>query len=258
MKFITLKMEKLKKLNNKLKILTDANSYNYCFIVLFAIAFLNSFNIEGNMAFDKGFSLFISTRFFIFMLMLIFFYSTNRMVIYFENNYSFSIRLKDKRKYLREIIKYSTFSNFILYLTFIFVSLVILIFKTNIVFIPTYIDSYGISILFYSLIKLIKYFVIINFLSIFGIIIFKTFSKTFSYIYYILLCVLYYNFALNLDIINSFGFKDVLYLTYLNNYQYINLTTEITNFIIVCCIYYIFYELFLLLTIKYNKIKVSN
>ncbi len=256
MKSITLIMEVLKKKSKYFKIITDANNYGLYIIIVILTTFLNSYNLGSSLSFDKAFSLFITTRFYVIILMLFMFFSTNQIINYFEKNYSFSIRLSNKNKYIKEIVKFSTLSNLIFFVIYILISVSFVILKSGSFNNFNYIETYKIPLYLYNIILLIKYFVIINYLSIFGILIHKSNFKIVSYIYYIILLIIYYNSSINTNIINGFSIKDLLFYTYLSPLEYTSLINEINNFIIVSIIYYLIFNIMSYLLLKFRKVKV--
>ena len=152
MKSITLIMEVLKKKSKYFKIITDANNYGLYIIIVILTTFLNSYNLGSSLSFDKAFSLFITTRFYVIILMLFMFFSTNQIINYFEKNYSFSIRLSNKNKYIKEIVKFSTLSNLIFFVIYILISVSFVILKSGSFNNFNYIETYKIPLYLYNII----------------------------------------------------------------------------------------------------------
>lgn len=256
MKYISLMQGKQKKKNNLVSIIL--NSYNYTvFIGLISlVCFFNSFNLSQGYNFDKSFTIFFTTKLFVLMLMAFLFFNTNKIINWLDHNKSFVIRLNNKKNYLRKLINVTTISNIIVFSMFIIISLTMIILKVGFKIEFTNIDYYNVPYIIYDIVLIIKYYVIINFISCFGIIINKCFGKNTSYIFYLFIMIFYYGFSLPINEISGFQISNLIYVYYLESLPYTTYLNEIANFIIVSNIYYILLELFYYTILKYKKIRI--
>lgn len=256
MKSIILKADTSKKPKSWFKILTEANNYTVIIWLMVLACFLNSFNLSLDYDFDKSFYTFITVPFYVLLLMLFIFYSTNKVINYLEKNYSLSIRLNNKKRYIKEIIKVASLSNFLIFIIYLIISVAFVTINSSNFLVINMVEGYNISLLLYDAILLVKYFVIIDFLAIFGFLLYKFFSKNVAYVFYIFSCMVYYNGIMSVNLVNGFHLKDLWLFNYLNGLFYTSLTNDIVNFVIATAVYYLLIQLGLYLGLKYKKIGV--
>lgn len=258
MKSTNLKMGKSLKKNKLLAIILDSYNYKVIIILMMLDCFFNSFNLSLDYNFENSFTIFISTKMYVFTLILFIFYNTNKIKIWFDNNWCYTIRFKNKKNYILDILKNITISNLIIFFMYTIMGLAMVILKVGLDFEFKVINYYKIPVFIYNTFLLIKYFIIINFISCFGVVLSKLFSKFFSYFYYILIFILSYNFSISLNIISEFNIKYLIFNYYLGIQQYNDFFTEIVHFLITSSIYYIILEILIYITIKFKKIAFNR
>lgn len=226
--------------------------------MLILTCFLNLFNIQNGIVYEEAFFSSITNTLFLFVLISLLFISSCITLYYFDKDYTILLRYENKLKYLKKLFISISIVNLIVYCFAMVITLLLLSFKYFGCITFGKISSYNMPFFIYNIFTMIKYFIVINILSLIGICVYKNFGKVFSYIYYSIILILYYMLPVSVDIIGNFSIRNLLFKYYIFPFQYANFYLELLYSLIYICGMMLLIFLFISLTIKYNKVKIDE
>lgn len=241
-----------------IKFILDSNKFKAIFLMLILTCFLNLFNIQNGIVYEEAFFSSITNTLFLFVLISLLFISSCITLYYFDKDYTILLRYENKLKYLKKLFISISIVNLIVYCFAMVITLLLLSFKYFGCITFGKISSYNMPFFIYNIFTMIKYFIVINILSLIGICVYKNFGKVFSYIYYSIILILYYMLPVSVDIIGNFSIRNLLFKYYIFPFQYANFYLELLYSLIYICGMMLLIFLFISLTIKYNKVKIDE
>lgn len=251
-------LSSIKNIYYQIKTISNTDKYRILIFILILTSIFNSFNIKRGITYEAAILSFMSTTLFLFLVIGSVFVSTLFVVYSIDKNPSYLIRFKAKKNYLINLLILVTIMNFITYITAITFGLIILTLKYFGNIELSYLSYYNIPYIIYNIFTIFKYFIIINMLSLIGVILFKGTSRKFGHIFYILILIFYFSSSLPASVITEFDLENLLFNYYLYPLQYSSFFTEINFFIIELCFLIIILEMSLLYIVRFNKIKIND
>ena len=242
----------------KIIFILKSNKYITVFWILIFLCVLNLFNIPNDITYEEKILNSISSPLFMVVLIGTLFMSSSLIISYIDKDYSKLLRFKNKKDYLKDLMLSVSIINLVLFLFTIFTNILFVsIFNIGYIKFENYI-YYEIPFLIYNIFTIIKYYLIINSLALFGICLYKNINKVVGYIYYFLILMFYYTYPIKVLIINDFKIKNLFFKYYLVPYIYLNFKLEIISFLITIVFLMIILFIIMYLTIRNNKIKIDE
>lgn len=243
---------------SRVKYILDTEKFKIIFLTIFSTCFFSFFNILPSVSYSEAIFNFISSPIFLFPLISIIFISSCIFLESFDKDYSSLLRFNNKIDYLKKLLFSITIGNFIIFLSAIGVGILFVTLKYFGLMTFSDVEYYNISYMIYSIFTIIKYFIIINILSMIGICIHKIFSKIIGYLYYLTILAIYYCYPISSNIIGYFSSKSLNFKYYLTSVQYASFSLETSHTIIFICILFLLLTLLIYLLIKFNKIRIDE
>lgn len=242
----------------KIIFILKSNKYITVFWILIFLCFLNLFNIPNDITYEEKILNSISSPLFMVVLIGTLFMSSSLIISYIDKDYSKLLRFKNKKYYLKDLMLSVSITNLVLFLFTIFTNILFVsIFNIGYIKFENYI-YYEIPFLIYNIFTIIKYYLIINYLALIGICLYKNINKVVGYIYYFLILMFYYTYPIKALIINDFKINNLFFKYYLVPYVYLNFKLEIISFLITIVFLIIILFIVMYITIRKNKIKIDE
>lgn len=243
---------------SRVKYILDTDTFKMIFLSVLFMSFFSIFNIAEQASYTEGLFCYFSSKIFLFPLICIIFISSCFFLFSFDKDYSSLLRFDNKASYLKKLVISLSVGNAIVYLSAIIMGFLFVTLKYFGAITFSNVEYYNIPYIVYIPFTLVKYFIIINFLSIIGICIYKIFGKVGGYAYYAIVLVLYYCLVISADIINLFTIKNLNFVYYLAPVQYASFSLEVSHSIIFICILTLILFLLMYVLIKFSKIKIDE
>ena len=162
------------KLSQSLFIL-NSNKFKAIFLIIIITCIFNLFNIENGIKFEEAIFSSITCTLFIFVIIGILFISSCITLDLFDKEFAIILRYKNKLTYLKELLKLISLVNSILFGLAISITILFITFKYFGIITFGKISNYNIPFIIYNLFTIIKYYIIINILSLIGICLYNNF-----------------------------------------------------------------------------------
>lgn len=243
---------------SRVKYILDTNKFKIIFLSILSTCFFSFFNIFPNVSYAEAIFNYISSSIFLFPLISIVFISSCIFLESFDKDYSSLLRFNDKTHYLKSLLISISIGNFMIFLSAIIIGILFVTLKYFGLMTFSNVEYYNISYITYSIFTIIKYFIIINVLSLIGICIHKIWGKTIGYIYYMIILSFYYCSPISSNIISHFSIKTFNFKYYLTSIQFASFNLEVSYTIIFICILFLLLMLFIYSLIKFNKIRIDE
>lgn len=243
---------------SRVRYILDTEKFKIIFLTIFSTCFFSFFNILPSISYSEALFNYISSSIFLFPLISIVFISSCIFLESFDKDYSTLLRFNDKMDYLKKLLISISIGNFIIFLSAIVIGILFVTFKYFGLMTFSDVEYYNISYVMYSIFTIVKYFIIINILSLIGICVYKIFGKIIGYVYYLIILALYYCHPISSNIIGHFSIKSLNFKYYLTSTQFASFNLEVSHTIIFTCILFLLLALFIYLLIKFNKIRIDE
>lgn len=251
-------INKIKEIFSITKFILNSSKFKSIFSIIICTCILNLFTMESGIKYEEAIFSSITNTLFLIIVIGILFVSSCFTLNFFDKEYSLILRLENKIKYLKTLLLSITIINMIIFCFAIALSILLLTFKYFGIISFGKISNYNMSYAIYNIFTFIKYFTVIDILSLLGICMYKCLGKISCCIYYLLVLMLYYTYPVSADIISSFNLKNLFFGYYIYPYQYASFHLELTSSVIFVCIMMLIMLLFIYIIPKYSKIKIDE
>lgn len=243
----------------KIKILLNTDKFKAIFLASILAVFFSSYELNSDivsLSYEGTILSLFSGHLFQLFLFCILFVSSIYTISYFDKSYQNIIRYKNKKEYLNNLLKNVSIVNFIIYLYYIIIGLIIVTFKCfgNISF--SFIEYYKIPFILYNCYSFIKYYIIINILILISICLYKCLNKFIGGGILSLIIILNGCWQYSSNVIATFSDFHLFYGYYLYPFQYSSFIFEICCFSLEIIILLLILEIIKYINLKYKKIYV--